>query len=618
MRWYSTVSGYRIEHLTIPLTGTADEPTERTLYYRVRRVDRTSNRSGWSLPISITVRAVNIADIAAGAVNAFKLNEEMWKNLETRHLKAYWPMDDTNGGETPSTLGKFVDTSEHGDTNALVFSSGKEQLAGVAGKNGQALRFNGSSLISVKTNALRGETPYKGLTMMGWFRHLPAQPTADVTYFSYSNGSTGGSRFDMDLSVNTTSYEMTLTCSYGTTNAQLTTGPIDVFNLDAWQHIAFAFDKETRNAAIYVNGVSRAANVVGDTTLVLPDNGVVALGGRIKTGVVDRQISADVDDVRVFSKSLPDEQIKFYNLNFTGNTSVIISGDRILAKTIHAGLIEVGTINVQVQQIDNNLTIGSPGWSAGTRYGNFRAYLDRDEVAVQIRANSRSSWANMARMWYNSLIDSGELAISNSNQTYRNRIIGDQVIFEKRVGDGWSQIAAVRNNDTSLELDPGFITKNAAGQTRLVGDESGFSTYLNSAVKSVTMNAAEASISFYIGNTNTEYKLWMTGSHFNMNAPLKANGYIARVTKTSGSLIASQAWNLFSPALTSNSSIIVSGGGRGRDGTNLHHVILSSVRKSGSSMTIFGLDAGSDRDSVSQSFTSGSNTSLFTDCSLAL
>ena len=318
-----------MEHLTIPLTGTPDEPTERTLWYRVRRIDKSSNRSGWSLPISITVTALNVGDIAAGVVNAYKLNEEMWGNLEVTHLKAYWPMDDTNGGETPSTLGKFVDISEHGDTNALVFSSGKEQLTGVTGKNGRALRFNGSSLISAKTNALRGETPYTGLTMNGWFKHLPAQPTADVTYFSYSNGETGSERFDMDLSVNTASYEMTLNCSYGEASTNITTSAINIFDLDAWQNIAFTFDKQTRNAVIYVNGVPRAENIIGDSTLILPDNGVVALGGRIKAGITDRQISADVDDVRIFTKALIPEQIKFYNLNFTGNTSVILSGDRI-------------------------------------------------------------------------------------------------------------------------------------------------------------------------------------------------------------------------------------------------------------------------------------------------
>ena len=138
---WSTVSGYSLEHLAIPLTGTPDEPNERTLYYRVRRVDNNGNKSGWSLPVEATVRAIDVADIASGAVNAYKLNPESWKNLEVSHLKAYWPMDDTNGNETPSTLGKFVDVSEHGDTNALVFSSGKEQLAGVTGKNGRGIKI---------------------------------------------------------------------------------------------------------------------------------------------------------------------------------------------------------------------------------------------------------------------------------------------------------------------------------------------------------------------------------------------------------------------------------------------------------------------------------------------
>ena len=133
-----------------------------------------------------------------------------------------------------------------------------------------------------------------------------------------------------------------------------------------------------------------------------------------------------------------------------------------------------------------------------------------------------------------------------------------------------------------------------------VGDESGLSTYLNSAVKSVTMNSGEASISFYIGNTNREYKLWMTGNRFDFNAAIKARGYGAFAVRKKDDpnsqnriFTGAQGYSMLSPILNGsfNGPILVTGGGS----NNEYHVVWSYAERSGSQIRINGFDVGQNR-----------------------
>ena len=69
----TTVYDEEVEHTDIPLAGTVDDPQNRTLYYRVRRVTKAAAQSGWSTVVSATASPVVVGDIAQGSVTTAKL-----------------------------------------------------------------------------------------------------------------------------------------------------------------------------------------------------------------------------------------------------------------------------------------------------------------------------------------------------------------------------------------------------------------------------------------------------------------------------------------------------------------------------------------------------------------
>jgi hypothetical protein len=60
----------RLIHTNIPHTGDADNPSGRTLYYRVRRVTKAAAASSWSTSASATTNTVGAGDLAGNSVYA--------------------------------------------------------------------------------------------------------------------------------------------------------------------------------------------------------------------------------------------------------------------------------------------------------------------------------------------------------------------------------------------------------------------------------------------------------------------------------------------------------------------------------------------------------------------
>jgi hypothetical protein len=73
----TTVYQEYIIHSQIPLAGTTDNPSDRTLYYRVRRVTTEPVQSSWSTTVSASTHHVNQGDIAADAISAAKIQADV-------------------------------------------------------------------------------------------------------------------------------------------------------------------------------------------------------------------------------------------------------------------------------------------------------------------------------------------------------------------------------------------------------------------------------------------------------------------------------------------------------------------------------------------------------------
>lgn len=356
-------------------------------YKNVSNASQGSGQIGYQLSTAdyVLVDATTINSLAYSAIRFYKPTAPV----------AEYRFDNCAGG-----VNSVLDSSGnnlHGTTSGTVTGGG-------AGVVCSGLNFNGAggTYVSVPHNALLNQ-PY--VTVAAWARHSSAGfktwetilAKGDSTYRLHLNGG---------CSINgvTTANAFTFGFNGGCGNADLNSGVVPVPG--EWYHVVGTYDGAT--IKIFVNGVLRNSQALA-TTIGSNTYGLFFGENSQYTG---RNWSGDIDEVKVFSRALPDAEI--YAMYANESIGLQRDGSIRVCAVCNATL---GAYNA----FDNDLaagTIAGPlrtkiaGRTFATSSGDVRLVaLNAGRTAIDTTIN-----ANNVRVQY--LDASGETGAPDANGCY--------------------------------------------------------------------------------------------------------------------------------------------------------------------------------------------------------
>ena len=202
-------------------------------------------------------------------------------------LVGYWPLD---GSQTNWATGKTNDISGNGNTGSLVNMS--TSTSPVAGKIGQALRFNGGSQQVTIPNLYSTALNTATTTVTAWI-YLTSTPTAYV-----------GNVATYDDGFNTIQFAVDVSGSSFGSNARKVLDrcgnrSATVLGLNKWYFVAVSEDGITGH--MYINGVLDASAACGSVFGASYGGPYINIGGGIP---------GTVDDVRVYNRVLSASEVQ--------------------------------------------------------------------------------------------------------------------------------------------------------------------------------------------------------------------------------------------------------------------------------------------------------------------
>jgi hypothetical protein len=198
-------------------------------------------------------------------------------------------------------------------------------LSFVPGLVGQSLNFVGSAQeVLVPASASLDGGRGRGLTVEAWIN--PTNITSQQPIAEWTDDPNGILGAHFWIAVNNAGFggpgSLYATLEPGGTDTIVATGP-DVVKANAWQHVAWSYDRESGFARLYLNGAEVAARNVGVRTphTALP----LHLGRRRNVGT----FVGRMDDVLLYARALSATEIQaIYNAGALGKCTnhVVISG----------------------------------------------------------------------------------------------------------------------------------------------------------------------------------------------------------------------------------------------------------------------------------------------------
>ncbi len=196
-----------------------------------------------------------------------------------------------------------ADTSGQGNHGNL---SGFTSTTTVAGKIGQALRFDGaddSVIVSHNANQLLTG----GGTFAAWIRPNGQGESTSGRILDKSSVLTGVDGFTWGLANNGGNTRIGMNINGGT---GVNSEPV-YFTLGKWAHVAVTFDS-TGRVSNYINGVLVGAPAVSGDPVGITTTNALTIGNR--STATDRTFDGTIDDLRVYNRPLSSTEIKMlYN-----------------------------------------------------------------------------------------------------------------------------------------------------------------------------------------------------------------------------------------------------------------------------------------------------------------
>jgi hypothetical protein len=233
-------------------------------------------------------------------------------------LVGYWPFD---GKTTNWATGKTNDVSGNANTGTLTGMN--LATSPVAGKIGQALKFNGTSqYISIADGS--GTFAPATFSISAWVKpSITLGSSQGVGLFGYNTGSTP--TLDFELAASGASARWTST---GLSNTSQFYG-IGSLSAGTWYLITLVYDGSFKR--VYVNGVEDSHDAAAATG-TLTASTLFTIGGDLHgSGGLARYFPGVIDDVRIYNRALSSSEVQaLYHLGAANiahsNTTALSSG----------------------------------------------------------------------------------------------------------------------------------------------------------------------------------------------------------------------------------------------------------------------------------------------------
>lgn len=217
-------------------------------------------------------------------------------------LKGYWSL---NGPDVSGTT--VYDRSGIGNNGTM---SGSPTVT--PGKNGQALKFDGSSYVSGVAPAL--SVP---VTISAWYKIDPnstlyTNTAKNETIAMLRSGSANYEAFIIRITNTSLNILRAVVCSLDNTSGtcQSATGTTNLWGNDGWIHVVGVFASNT-SRTVYVNGVSEGTDTISKDVQTT----TLYAGVGTSSTTLQHYAEGSIDDIRVYNRTLSDSEIAtLYNI----------------------------------------------------------------------------------------------------------------------------------------------------------------------------------------------------------------------------------------------------------------------------------------------------------------
>ena len=321
---YLLVTGNEWVHRDIPLVGDINNnPSLRTLYYRIRRVDFSDNVSPWSNTASATAGRITLASLP-GLVDVGKLDPDMFDILGafSEHALGHWPLDDTVTGSTPNALGELVDLTIH--NNPLkVTSSTVGEAAGILSKS---LTFSGSAGSVARTDTGIGSSgdTWEQFSFSFWLRMPSTQVNTNLRPISYFVGNTV---IYFHVIPATGLHELRI--RVGTILYSIVVGQARNLNDDQWHHVFLSYNGSSTVGKIFIDAIEFAKDIIQGAPASIDQGGNLSIGAARVNSVNTNHMAGRIDEVRIFSFEPELQHVRYLYFIPQGPLAPIVDAPRI-------------------------------------------------------------------------------------------------------------------------------------------------------------------------------------------------------------------------------------------------------------------------------------------------
>jgi len=189
-----------------------------------------------------------------------------------------------------------------GNNNAGTLGSGVTWSA--QGKFGNALAFNGSSLVTVPPSASLNLTA--GMTLEAWILPTTASPSRKVLWKDWPGQGISIYGLGFGFGAASNSPEGFFTNENG---IPVGLGSPPDLPLNAWSHVAATYDAATSTMSLYVNGTLRDSRVIfASPSPITTSTGALLIGGNTTSS--SALFQGRIDEVRIYNRALSQGEIQ--------------------------------------------------------------------------------------------------------------------------------------------------------------------------------------------------------------------------------------------------------------------------------------------------------------------
>ena len=376
-------------HTDIPPSGTAAEPEELTLYYRVRQVTKEPTTSSWSATASATITLMTVSDIIANVLTQAKINMSDWMLMDGTGLVGYWSLNDVAQDVVDLQHKDNSGNEHHAIANAL--------LTEADGPAGPCPDLDGASDYLLVTDHADLQFGTGDFSVSLWVSFDDATPAVNEHIIDKRATATQQGFIIMRSSSGYLVFYVAnvLGSSWHTIYSD------ETISNDGWHHVVCMRDSGVMK--MYVDGILQA-DTQANTTSVSSGTFDMSFGARWHGGGAV-YTDGKMAHIRMFSRVLSQGEVRWLYQNPAGNVP-----EMFLAHRIGAGSILAEHLSVLSKDLVNNVSESRHlgGWGLHDEQGRDISGTSHIELvdgtydgetvkAMQIEADD--NWGVRSKSW---------------------------------------------------------------------------------------------------------------------------------------------------------------------------------------------------------------------------